>query len=474
MPTLAELNAAPPDEFLRLIGGPLEGETWLAQRVLAQRPFASRAALIHAFEQAALNASEAEQICLIASHPDLAGRAAVDGTLSAASQQEQAAAGLDRLTTDEYEQFQRLNSAYRAQFGFPFVICARENTKHTILAAFERRLQQPRSAEITTGIAEVLKILRLRLIDHVTEEPPMKHTISYGKGNIALYRSYAAPLSGVRPVPESAYHGQPNTIFAVDLEVEVLGDVFLPAYTHGDNSRVIPTATITNFALQKALSFTGCTIEQFLHYLWNEYLKQYADMEALRLTASELPYHPVLLTDDAGQTVTPSDRLLAPTFDVHSTAELLLNRSGVQSLEAGLRRIKLIKLTGSAFDGFPRDEFTTLPARVDRPLYIFLEMGWRYADPADALNPDVSRWIPPRQVYDVVAHTFHNFVSMSIQHLLHEFGRRLLDRFPQMDEVWFRAQNRLWDTAAEADGCREKVFMDPRPPYGHIRYAVKR
>jgi urate oxidase/2-oxo-4-hydroxy-4-carboxy-5-ureidoimidazoline decarboxylase len=77
-------------------------------------------------------------------------------------------------------------------------------------------------------------------------------------------------------------------------------------------------------------------------------------------------------------------------------------------------------------------------------------------------------------VYDVVAHTFHNFVSMSIQHLLHEFGRRLLDRFPQMEEVWFRAQNRLWDTAAEADDRRDKVFMDPRPPYGHIRYAVKR
>ncbi len=172
MPTLAELNAATPDAFLRLIGGPLEGETWLAERALAQRPFHTRAALIHALEQAALNASEAEQIALIASHPDLAGKAAIDGTLSAASQQEQAAAGLDRLTPDEYAQFQQLNSAYRAQFGFPFVICARENTKHSILAAFNQRLTQPRSAEIATGLAEVLKILRLRLIDHVIEETP--------------------------------------------------------------------------------------------------------------------------------------------------------------------------------------------------------------------------------------------------------------------------------------------------------------
>lgn len=170
MPTLAELNAAPPEVFLRLIGGPLEGETWLAKRVLAQRPFSTREALIRAFEHAVRHASEAEQIALIASHPDLAGKAAVDGTLSATSQQEQAAAGLDRLTPEEYDQFQRLNSAYRQQFGFPFVICARENTKHTILAAFEQRLQQPRHAEVATGIAEVLKILRLRLLDYVTEE----------------------------------------------------------------------------------------------------------------------------------------------------------------------------------------------------------------------------------------------------------------------------------------------------------------
>ncbi len=302
----------------------------------------------------------------------------------------------------------------------------------------------------------------------------MKHIISYGKGNIALYRSYAAPLSGLTPVPESAYHGQPNTIFAVDLEVEVLGDVFLPSYTHGDNSRVVPTATITNFALKKALSFSGATIEQFLRYLGNEYLTQYADMEALRLTASELPFHPIPLTNDAGQTSTPSDRLLAPTFDVHSVSELLINRAGAQTLESGLRGIKLIKLTGSAFDGFPRDEFTTLPERVDRPLYIFMEMGWHYTDLNDGLSADVSRYIAPRQVYDVVAHTFHEFVSMSIQHLLHEMGQRLLARFPQMSGVWFRAQNRLWDTAAEADDRPDKVFMDPRPPYGHIRYAVQR
>jgi urate oxidase len=302
----------------------------------------------------------------------------------------------------------------------------------------------------------------------------MKYTISYGKGNIALYRSYATPLEGIQPVPESSYTGQPNTIFGVDLEVEVLGDVFLPSYTEGDNSRVVPTATITNFALKKALHYQGATREGFLHWLGSEYLAQYVDMDLLRLTVNEIPYHPITITNDSGKSHELSDRLLAPTFDVFSTADLLMGRDGLHSLECGLRDIKLIKLTGSAFANFPQDEFTTLPQRIDRPLYIFMDMGWHYTDPADGTSRDLSKYIPSRQVYDVVANVFQDFVSMSIQHLLHEMGLRLLERFPQMSEVWFRAQNRLWDTAAEEDGNRAKVFMDPRPPYGHIKIAMKR
>lgn len=302
----------------------------------------------------------------------------------------------------------------------------------------------------------------------------MHYTISYGKGNISLYRSYATPLTVLTAVPESAYTGDANTLFAVDLEVEVLGDVFLPSYTEGDNSRVVPTATITNFALQKALGFTGSTREQFLHYLGMAYLAQYADMETLRLTVSEIPFHAIGMTHDGGMTQTASDRLLAPSFDVYSTADLTLNREGVTALVCGLRDIRLIKLTGSAFANFPHDEFTTLPERTDRPLYIFMDMSWRYTDPTDAVAGDTTRYIAARQVYDVAAHVFQEFVSMSIQHLVHEIGLRLLERFPQMSEVSFNAQNRLWDTAAEHEGNRAKVFMDPRPPFGNIKLTIRR
>jgi OHCU decarboxylase len=165
MTSIDTLNHASDDEFLRLIGGPLEGETWLAVRVAAQRPFADAEALYDAFARVAASTSEAEKIALISSHPDLAGRAAVAGTLSKTSTQEQAVAGLSSLTAEEYAAFHQYNAAYKAKFGFPFVICARENTKASILAAFYARLDNDRTQEIDTGVREVLKILRLRLID---------------------------------------------------------------------------------------------------------------------------------------------------------------------------------------------------------------------------------------------------------------------------------------------------------------------
>ena len=104
-----------------------------------------------------------KKVTLIASHPDLAP--SVDTKLSKASVQEQAAAGLNRLSPEDFATFNRLNSQYKEQFGFPFVICARENTKASILEKFEARLGNSREAEINTGVAEILKIIRLRLID---------------------------------------------------------------------------------------------------------------------------------------------------------------------------------------------------------------------------------------------------------------------------------------------------------------------
>lgn len=167
MPTLNALNNAPPTHFLTMIGGPLEGQTWLAERVAPLRPFVSVEALIEAFEQIIQPCSAAEKIALIASHPDLGSKLAIG--LSDLSVQEQAAAGLDRLMPEEYAQFHSYNTAYKQQFGFPFVICARDHTKDSILAAFVTRLQHTRPQEINSGIAQVQRILALRLRDHFGE-----------------------------------------------------------------------------------------------------------------------------------------------------------------------------------------------------------------------------------------------------------------------------------------------------------------
>jgi OHCU decarboxylase len=112
-----------------------------------------------------------QQIALLRAHPDLVGRAALDGTLSQASTNEQAAAGLDRLTPEEIATFQRLNQTYQDQFGFPFVICARENKKESILDGFVTRLQHTQQEEIEIALGEVAKICALRLYDLVDETP---------------------------------------------------------------------------------------------------------------------------------------------------------------------------------------------------------------------------------------------------------------------------------------------------------------
>jgi 2-oxo-4-hydroxy-4-carboxy-5-ureidoimidazoline decarboxylase len=110
-------------------------------------------------------ASPEEQLALIRAHPELAGKAAVDGRLTEASAAEQASAGLDRLTQAEFDRFHALNAAYREKFGFPFIICVRLTDKAGILAAMERRLAHDRATEIATALDQIGEIVRLRLAD---------------------------------------------------------------------------------------------------------------------------------------------------------------------------------------------------------------------------------------------------------------------------------------------------------------------
>ena len=104
---------------------------------------------------------------LIRAHPDLAGKAAVAGELTAESEREQAAAGLDRLTPEQYARLTGLTAAYHDRFGFPFVVCAREHTADSIIAAAARRVAADPTQEERTAVSEIAKIARLRLADLV-------------------------------------------------------------------------------------------------------------------------------------------------------------------------------------------------------------------------------------------------------------------------------------------------------------------
>ena len=114
----------------------------------------------------------------------------------------------------------------------------------------------------------------------------MRTEISYGKGQVSLYRTYAQPLSGLAPIPESAFVGRDQTLFALEVDVQVFGQNFLPAYTEGDNSNVVATDTMKNFIHTQALAYEGATLEGFLAFLGRQFLGAYPQMQALRVSGN--------------------------------------------------------------------------------------------------------------------------------------------------------------------------------------------
>lgn len=308
------------------------------------------------------------------------------------------------------------------------------------------------------------------------------YEISYGKLRVPLYRVYASPLSGVPPIPESAFSGRTNTLVGLEIDLEVFGERFLPAYTEGDNGRVVATDSMKNIILEQTLAYDGATMEGLLAHLGSYFLATYDDMERLRLTARELPFAPIPVPAQDGQDFTDSPMLFERRHGSYTTATLSMERgrhSGddpvITDHRCGRNGMELLKVTGSSFTRFVRDANTTLPERGDRPLFIEMDISWRYADTADMLAPDHSRYVPAEQVRDLAQTVFHEFVSESIQHLVHEIGTRILIRFPQLDEVSFEAHNRTPDPVATSDAdARVKVYSAPFPAYGLIRLALRR
>jgi urate oxidase / 2-oxo-4-hydroxy-4-carboxy-5-ureidoimidazoline decarboxylase len=308
----------------------------------------------------------------------------------------------------------------------------------------------------------------------------LRAEIYYGKADVATYRTYAAPLRNVARIPESPFTGRPNVLLAADIEVQVLGEAFLASYTEGDNRLVVATDTMKNFIHRESLAFDGSTLEEWLFFVGRRFLEQYPDMERLRMRGTEIPFEPAVVPAPGGEGFVASEVLFQRQHADRSTCELEIERAAdgqvrPSTARGGRSGLQLMKVTGSAFAQFPRDEYTTLPERRDRPLYVHVDVGWRYAEPDEAIATDHARYVPGEQVADLCAAAFDRFVSLSIQHLVHEMGTTMLDRWPQLAEVSFEAQNRLWDTAETSERDeRVRVYCDPRPPYGRIGLVLHR
>ena len=260
----------------------------------------------------------------------------------------------------------------------------------------------------------------------------------YGKEAVSVYRT-----DGVR------------SLFAAEVGMTLRGESFLSSYTEGDNTLVVATDSMKNFIHATALDYEGSSLEGFLELVARRFLDTYDHVERIELHAREVPF--ARRGEQAFQVV---------EVDV-GVAELALDRDGRLEHRSGREGLRLLKLTGSSFAGFVRDEYTTLADSHDRPLYIHTDVHWR--------NRDFAERAAGEEVRDSVVETFAAFDSASIQELLHEVAVRLLDRFAELAEVSLVGENRLWNTA-QVSGSDEhvRVYTDPRPPYGRIELTLGR
>jgi len=257
---------------------------------------------------------------------------------------------------------------------------------------------------------------------------------SYGKDAVSVYR-----IAG-------------DTLFACEARVIVRGEAFEESYTEGDNSMVVATDSMKNFLHAMGHEYEGDTLEGFVELVGSRLLARYDHMEGVQVFAKQVPFEHV------------RGNVMRRRYDDFAVAELDLDRNGVVSAHSGWHDLHLIKLTGSSFAGFVRDEYTTLPEAHDRPLFVHMNVGWT--------NADLSRCAPSEDIRDVAISTFCDVDSASIQELVYQIGVRVLASFEQIASVDFYAENRLWDTAQTGDGA--SVYTDARPPFGVITLTLER
>jgi 2-oxo-4-hydroxy-4-carboxy-5-ureidoimidazoline decarboxylase len=161
--TIADINGLDRDAFVERLGGIVEHSAWIADEAWASRPFASVDALYAALVKTLMAAPIETQLVVICAHPELAGKAAIRGEMTADSKFEQGGAGLTQCSPQEFARLSALNRAYKAKFGFPFIIAVKGLDRAAIIERFAGRLEHDRATEFSEALTQIARIARLRL-----------------------------------------------------------------------------------------------------------------------------------------------------------------------------------------------------------------------------------------------------------------------------------------------------------------------
>jgi urate oxidase / 2-oxo-4-hydroxy-4-carboxy-5-ureidoimidazoline decarboxylase len=271
----------------------------------------------------------------------------------------------------------------------------------------------------------------------------------YGKGDIIVYRLNRD--GGATSVK--------SPVFGANIAILVYGDAFWSTYTTGDNTGLIATDSMKNFVQREVLNYQGADLEDCCRFLGAKFLDLYPQVEGVQMSAIEIPY--------AG--LPNSDIAFAPAGPDRATARLEIDRKGVVEIASGIQGFKLLRLGGSAFHGFVRDQYTTLPDIANRPLHMWLDLEWLYAESSAGFSSGAVTAAARRIVHQV----FHGFESGSIQQVIYQIGTKMLADIPSIAEVHLEANNRTWDAIVER-GQELGVYTEARPPFGCLGLRLKR
>ena len=202
---LSEINALDRSDFVAALDGIFEHSAWVAAAVSSQRPFASVGALHAAMVRAVSAAPEERQLALLRAHPELAGKDAERGELSAASMREQSGAGLTRCSAQELARLHALNVAYNQKFGFPFILALKGLDRGAIIERFAERLEHNRDLEFREALKQMARITRYRLEAMLSDDGAGNEERARAKP--ARTRADGDPVDAVLPLPHMAAIG---------------------------------------------------------------------------------------------------------------------------------------------------------------------------------------------------------------------------------------------------------------------------